>query len=70
MLPKALEKAAFGGGGCLQPGPCLWRMAVRAAVEIAQETGIETQDLDLHSGFNILKYRIFDVIDNPSDLVP
>ncbi|MBV8361508.1 MAG: hypothetical protein JO189_26780 [Deltaproteobacteria bacterium] len=39
------------------------------SVEIAQETGIETQDLDLHSGFNILKYCIFDVMDNPSDLV-
>jgi hypothetical protein len=31
--------------------------------------GIEAHGLDLHSGFNILKQRILEVVGKPSDLV-
>ena len=39
------------------------------SVEVAREMGIEAYGLDLHSGFNILKQRILDVVGQPSDLV-
>lgn len=39
------------------------------SVEVARETGIEAHGLDLHSGFNILKHSILEVIGKPSDLV-
>lgn len=40
-----------------------------ASVEVARELGIEAYGLDLHSGFNLLKQRILDVVGKPSDLV-
>jgi hypothetical protein len=39
------------------------------SVEVAREMGIEAHGLDLHSGFNILKQRILEVVGKPSDLV-
>ena len=39
------------------------------SVEVAREMGIEAYGLDLHSGFNILKHSILEVIGKPSDLV-
>jgi hypothetical protein len=39
------------------------------SVEVAREMRIEAHGLDLHSGFNILKQRILDVVGKPSDLV-
>jgi hypothetical protein len=39
------------------------------SVEVAHEMGIVAHGLDLHSGFNILKQRILDVVGKPSDLV-
>jgi hypothetical protein len=39
------------------------------SVEVAREMQIEAHGLDLHSGFNILKQRILDVVGKPSDLV-
>ena len=39
------------------------------SVDVARELGIEAHGLDLHSGFNILKQRILDVVGKPSDLV-
>jgi hypothetical protein len=39
------------------------------SVEVAREIGIEAYGLDLHSGFNILKQRIVEVVGKPSDLV-
>jgi hypothetical protein len=39
------------------------------SVEVAREMGIEAHGFDLHSGFNILKQRILDVVGKPSDLV-
>ena len=39
------------------------------SVEVAREMGIEAYGLDLHSGFNILKQRILDVVGQPSDLI-
>jgi hypothetical protein len=39
------------------------------SVEVARDMGIEAYGLDLHSGFNILKQRILDVVGKPSDLV-
>jgi hypothetical protein len=39
------------------------------SVEVAREMRIEAYGLDLHSGFNILKQRILDVVGKPSDLV-
>ena len=39
------------------------------SVEVAREMGIEAYGLDLHSGFNILKQRILEVVGKPSDLV-
>ena len=39
------------------------------SVEVAREMRIEAHGLDLHSGFNILKQRILEVVGKPSDLV-
>ncbi len=39
------------------------------SVEVAHEMGIEAHGLDLHSGFNILKQRILEVVGKSSDLV-
>jgi hypothetical protein len=39
------------------------------SLEVAREMGIEAHGLDLHSGFNILKQRILEVVGKPSDLV-
>ena len=39
------------------------------SVEVAREMGIEAYGLDLHSGFNILKDSILDVVGKRSDLV-
>jgi hypothetical protein len=39
------------------------------SVEVARSMRIEAHGLDLHSGFNILKQRILDVVSKPSDLV-
>ena len=39
------------------------------SVEIAREMHIEAHGFDLHSGFNILKQRIIEVVGKPSDLV-
>jgi hypothetical protein len=39
------------------------------SVEVARAMGIEAYGLDLHSGFNILKQRILEVVGKPSDLV-
>jgi hypothetical protein len=39
------------------------------SIEVAREMRIEAHGLDLHSGFNILKQRILDVVGKPSDLV-
>ena len=41
----------------------------RTSVEVAREMGIEAHGLGLHSGFNILKQRILEVVGKPSDLV-
>jgi hypothetical protein len=39
------------------------------SVEVAREMGIEAHGLDLHSGFNVLKQSILEVVGKPSDLV-
>ena len=39
------------------------------SVEVAREINIEAHGLDLHSGFNILKQSILEVVGKPSDLV-
>jgi hypothetical protein len=39
------------------------------SIEVAREMRIEAHGLDLHSGFNVLKQRILDVVGKPSDLV-
>lgn len=39
------------------------------SIEVATELGIEAYGLDLHSGFNILKNRIIDVVGKEADLV-
>jgi hypothetical protein len=39
------------------------------SVEVAREMNIEARGLDLHSGFNILKQSILEVVGKPSDLV-
>jgi hypothetical protein len=39
------------------------------SVEVAWEMGIKAHGPDLHSGFNILKQRILEVVAKPLDLV-
>lgn len=39
------------------------------SVEVAREMGIEAYGFDLHSGFNVLKDSILEMVGNPSDLV-
>lgn len=39
------------------------------SVEVAREMGIEAHGLNLHSGYNILKQRILDVVGKPSELM-
>jgi hypothetical protein len=39
------------------------------SIEVAREMGIEAFGLDLHSGFNILRQRIVEVVGKESDLV-
>ena len=36
-------------------------------MQVAREMGIEAHGLDLHSGFNILKQSILEVVGKPSD---
>jgi len=39
------------------------------SVEVARGMGIEAHGLNVHSGFNILKRQILEVVGKPSDLV-
>ncbi|ADR37725.1 hypothetical protein Ocepr_2277 (plasmid) [Oceanithermus profundus DSM 14977] len=39
------------------------------SVEVAREMGIEAVGLDLHSGFNILRDSILEIVGRPADLV-
>lgn len=53
----------------LKPGfvvdPCV---GGGTSVEVAQEMGIEAVGLDLHSGFNLLRDSILEVVGRPADL--
>jgi hypothetical protein len=52
--------------GCIFTDPMV---GSSASVEVARAMRIEAHGLDLHSGFNILKQRILDVVGKPSNLV-
>jgi hypothetical protein len=55
--------------GFLHPRVFTDPMGGGTSVEVARGMGIEARGLDLHSGFNILKQRIIEVVGKPSDLV-
>lgn len=54
LKPKSFVDPMVGGG---------------TSVEVAREMGIEAVGLDLHSGFNVLRQSILEVVGWPADLV-